>query len=70
MALQEISRKKPILKNRVDEQTEQADIELAIENPALGQLRASNELRKNGVIISVGAVRSIWLRHDIATFQK
>lgn len=70
MALQEISRKKPILKNRVDEQTEQAVVELAIENPALGQLRASNELRKKWVIISAGGVRSIWLRHDMATFQK
>lgn len=70
LALQEISRRKPILKNRVDEQTEQAVIELAIENPALGQLRASNELRKKGIIISAGGVRSIWLRHNMATFQK
>lgn len=70
LALQELSRRKPILKNRVDEQTEQAVVELAIENPALGQLRASNELRKKGVIISAGGVRSIWLRHDMATFQK
>lgn len=70
LALQEISRKKPILKNRVDELTEQAVIEIGIENPALGQLRASNELHKKGIIISAGGVRSIWLRHDMATFQK
>ena len=70
MALQEISRKKPILKNRVEEHIERAVVEIAIENPALGQLRASNELRKRGIIISQGGVRSIWLRHDIATFQK
>ena len=43
-ALQEISRKKPIMKNRVPSDVEQAVIDLAIANPALGQLRASNEL--------------------------
>ena len=39
----EISRKKPIEKNRVADYIEQAIIDLAIENPALGQKRASNE---------------------------
>jgi hypothetical protein len=70
IALQEISRKKSIVKNRVAEHIERAVVEIAIENPALGQLRASNELRKRGIIISQGGVRSIWLRHDLATFQK
>ena len=70
MALQEISRRKPNIKNRIEEVVEQAVIELAIEQPALGQLRASNELRKKGVFISQSGVRCVWLRHDMETFQK
>lgn len=69
-ALQEISRKKPILKNRVDPEVEKAVIAFAIEKPAYGQLRASNELKKQGICVSQGGVRSIWLRQDLATFKK
>ena len=69
-ALHEISRKKPILKNRVSDDIEQAVIELAIANPALGQLRASNELKQKGIMISSGGVRSVWVRHDLETMQK
>jgi len=60
---------KPVLKNRVDESIEKAVIDIAIENPALGQLRVSNELRKNDFIVSPGEVRSIWLRHGLDTFK-
>jgi transposase InsO family protein len=70
LALQEISRKKPCIKNRVDEHVEKAVIEFAIEKPAYGQLRTSNELKKKGIFVSPGGVRSIWLRHDLETFKK
>jgi transposase InsO family protein len=70
LALQEISRKKPCIKNRVEEHVEKAVVEFAIEKPAYGQLRTSNELKKKGLFVSPGGVRSIWLRHDLETFKK
>ena len=64
------SRRTPNLKNRVDGETEQAVLKYAIDFPAHGQVRTSNELRKLGVFISPSGVRSIWLRHDLENFKK
>lgn len=69
-ALREISRKKPIIRNRVPEHVEKAVIDMAIENPALGQIRVSQELLQRGIVVSAGGVRSIWLRNDLETMAK
>jgi transposase InsO family protein len=69
-ALKDISRRKPIPKNRVDPEIERSVCQIAIENPALGQVRVSNELRKKGLFVSPGGVRTIWLRHDLETMKK
>jgi transposase InsO family protein len=69
-ALKEISRKKPNFKNRIAPELEKRVVDLAFEQPAWGQLRVSNYLRKEGVFLSPGGVRSIWLRHDLEIFKK
>lgn len=62
-------RRRPNLKNRIDEQTEAAVVAYAVEEPAHGQVRASNELRKKGVFISPSGVRCVWLRHRLGRFK-
>jgi len=54
----------------VEAPIEQAVVEFAIEQPADGQLRVSNELQQPGIFVSPGGVRSIGLRHDLETFAK
>lgn len=64
------SRRGPNLKNRTDAATEQAVIDYAVEFPAHGQHRTSNELRKKGIFISGSGVRSVWVRHSLENFKK
>jgi transposase InsO family protein len=68
--LRELSRRKPNPKNRVDPVIEEAVLKIALENPALGQLRVANTLKQDGIFVSPGGVRSIWLRQGLETFKK
>jgi hypothetical protein len=69
-ALREISRRKPIPKNRVEPEVEEAVVKMAFDYPAYGQSRACNELRKKGIFISAAGVRCVWQRHDLEVFEK
>lgn len=69
-ALKDMNQRVPNIKNRIDPEIEKRVVAFAIENPAFGQNRASNELKKEGVFISPCGVRCVWLRHDLETFRK
>lgn len=69
-ALIDRSKRKPNVKNRVDESIEKAVLDYAINQPAHGQHRTSNELRKQGIFVSGSGVRSIWVRHGVENFKK
>ena len=68
--LKEKTRRKPCLKNRVAPEIEDAVVKKTYDYPAYGQVRLSNELRKEGILVSSGGVRSIWQRHNLETFKK
>ncbi|GAI18350.1 unnamed protein product [marine sediment metagenome] len=70
LVLQEISRKKTVIKNHIEEHIEEAVVKIATDNPALDQVRVANELNKEGLFISPAGVRCVWLRHDLETFKK
>jgi transposase InsO family protein len=70
MALQELTRRKPLLANRTPPEVEAVIIELSLEQPAFGQIRLANEVRKRGHSISPAGVRGVWQRHDLETMKK
>lgn len=68
-ALLHKDRRRANLKNRMDESIERAILAFAVENPAAGQVRVSNELRKRNIVVSPTGVRSVWLRTGLQTFK-
>ena len=69
-ALFDRTRRKPNLKNRTAPEVEEAILKLAVEEPAWGQLRVSNELRREGLFISAAGVRNVWMRNNLETMKK
>ena len=69
--LKEMSRRKPNLRNRVPEEIEGAVLELAVEYPAFGPLKAAAKLVEvKAYKLSAAGVRGIWLRHGLETKKK
>jgi transposase InsO family protein len=69
-ALQELSKRQPVPKNRVAPEVEAAVVELAIAEPTWGQVRVANELAKRALTISPAGVRCVWVRHDLQTIKR
>lgn len=64
------SKRRPNRKNRVAPEIEEAVVELAINQPAWGQVRSSNELRRKGISISPAGIRCVLLRHNLENMKK
>jgi hypothetical protein len=58
------------LANRTPPEIEAIIVELSLEQPAFGQIRVANEVRKRGHSISPAGVRGVWQRHDLETMKK
>jgi len=63
------TRRTPNHKNRVEPKIEEAVKKMAVDFPAYGQVRVSNEMRKSGVVISPSGVRSVWIRNGLSNFK-
>ena len=70
LALQELTRRKPLMANRTPAEVEAIIVDLSFEQPAFGQIRIANEVRKRGHSISPAGVRGVWQRHDLETMKK
>lgn len=61
------SRNKPRYANRVSSTIEKRILDYSLEYPIAGQVTVSNELKKEGHIVSSGGVRGVWQRADLTT---
>lgn len=67
--LQEKTRRKPNLVNRVESHIEQVVLAKTLEYPSYGKDRVSDQLRLDGITVSGSTVRNIWIRHGLRTLE-
>ena len=60
LALQELTRRKPILKNRTPPDVEAIIVELSLDRPAYGQIRIASSFASVGHSISAGRGAGVW----------
>ena len=65
--LLEKSRSSARVGNRISENIEKRILSYCLAYPTYGQTRVANELRQEGLEISSGGVRGVWLRRDLTT---
>lgn len=53
--------------NRVSYEVEKAVLAYALEHPCHGALRVEQALRLQGIQVSSGGVRGVWMRHNLLT---
>ncbi len=70
LALKDLDRRKPMLKNRVTENIEKQVVELALDYPNYGQEKVAKLLNARDMSISASGVRAIWKRHDLESTGK
>src|SRR5215468_6176311 len=62
LALQEISRRKPVLKNRIAPEIETVVVEMALAQPAFGQVRVANDRGARGLYCGACTPSRMYLR--------
>jgi transposase InsO family protein/molybdenum-dependent DNA-binding transcriptional regulator ModE len=65
--LLEKARTRPRPANRVAPEIEDRVLAYSLEEPTHGQVRTANELKKQGIVVSPGGIRGIWIRHALET---
>lgn len=56
--------------NEISEETKQRLIDMSLEYPTAGQQRIADQLQLEGISVSPGTVRNVWIKADMETRYK